>query len=122
MSTLGDTSDTDATTTLEARSQRRMSATQSTDVVGLSGRIGRPLFGHGGANFVAKLRRCREAGLKWFRRRRWAGLAHWRFFLGACFLTGSLLLPHGGRGPVVAGMALAALVHWGIRQSRGRRE
>ena len=43
----------------------------------------------------------------------------WKFFLGACFLTGALLLPHAGRRPVVAGMALAALVQWGWSRIRG---
>src|SRR5262245_8001490 len=36
----------------------------------------------------------------------------WKFFVGACFLTGALLIPHGGKMPVLAGMGLAALVNW----------
>jgi hypothetical protein len=38
---------------------------------------------------------------------------HWRFFLGACFLTGALLLPHAGTAVVIAGMALAGLIQFG---------
>src|SRR4051794_16025618 len=34
----------------------------------------------------------------------------WKFFIGACFLTGALLMPHAGRGPILAGMALGGLV------------
>jgi hypothetical protein len=34
----------------------------------------------------------------------------WKFFLGACFLTGALLVPHAGIMPVVEGMGLAALI------------
>jgi hypothetical protein len=34
------------------------------------------------------------------------------FFLGACFLTASLMLPHARAEPVVAGMALAGLIQW----------
>lgn len=33
-------------------------------------------------------------------------------FLGACFLTGAMLLPHARMAPVVAGMALAGLIQW----------
>jgi hypothetical protein len=36
----------------------------------------------------------------------------WKFFLGACLLTGALLLPHGRFGPVIGGMVLAALIQW----------
>jgi hypothetical protein len=36
----------------------------------------------------------------------------WEFFLGACFLTGALLLPHAAARPVVTGMALAAVLRW----------
>jgi hypothetical protein len=36
----------------------------------------------------------------------------WQFFLGACFLTGALLLPHASPRAVVSGMALAALLRW----------
>lgn len=35
---------------------------------------------------------------------------HVKFFLGACFLTATLLLPYAGAGPVFAGMALAGLI------------
>ena len=34
----------------------------------------------------------------------------WKFFFGACFLTGAVLLPHAGIKPVVEGMALAAVI------------
>jgi hypothetical protein len=34
----------------------------------------------------------------------------WKFFLGACFLTGAVLLPHVGLVPVCAGMALAGVI------------
>ena len=37
----------------------------------------------------------------------------WRFFFGASFLTGALLLPYAGPEPVVAGVVLAAIVQWG---------
>ncbi len=37
----------------------------------------------------------------------------WQFFLGACFLTGALLLPHVKTWPVMAGMGLAGLLQWG---------
>jgi hypothetical protein len=33
-------------------------------------------------------------------------------FAGACLLTAALLLPHAPMIPVIAGMALAALVRW----------
>jgi hypothetical protein len=36
----------------------------------------------------------------------------WQFFVGACFLTGALLLPHASPRAVVSGMALAALLRW----------
>jgi len=36
----------------------------------------------------------------------------WRFFFGACLLTGAVLLPHANARPVIAGMLLAALVQW----------
>jgi hypothetical protein len=35
-----------------------------------------------------------------------------RFFVGACFLTAAMLLPHANALPVVAGMLLAAAVQW----------
>lgn len=35
---------------------------------------------------------------------------HARFFLGACFLTGALLLPFAPAEPVLAGMVLAGLI------------
>ena len=44
----------------------------------------------------------------------------WTFFLGACFLTGALLLPHAGMMPVVAGMALAGLMHLAWSRIGGR--
>jgi hypothetical protein len=34
----------------------------------------------------------------------------WQFFLGACFLTAAMLLPHARTRPVFAGMALAAVL------------
>jgi hypothetical protein len=37
----------------------------------------------------------------------------WRFFFGACLLTGAMLLPHAKAGPIIAGMLIAALVQWG---------
>jgi hypothetical protein len=37
----------------------------------------------------------------------------WRFFFGACLLTGAFLLPHANARPVIAGMLVAALVQWG---------
>lgn len=51
----------------------------------------------------------------------------WRFFLGASFLTGALLVPIAGVGPVFAGIVLAAVVQWvssrlGRRRGVGERE
>ena len=37
-------------------------------------------------------------------------ILRWRFFIGACLLTGALLLPHAKAGPVIAGMVLAGLM------------
>jgi hypothetical protein len=39
----------------------------------------------------------------------------WKFFLGACLLTGALLLPHAAIVPVIGGMVLAGLIQvaWG---------
>lgn len=34
----------------------------------------------------------------------------WRFFAGACLLTGALLIPQAGVTPVVEGFGLAALI------------
>ena len=34
----------------------------------------------------------------------------WRFFFGACFLTGALLLPHANPEPIIAGMAVAGVL------------
>jgi hypothetical protein len=34
----------------------------------------------------------------------------WKFYLGACFLTLALVLPHARAVPVIAGMALAGLI------------
>jgi hypothetical protein len=34
----------------------------------------------------------------------------WKFFLGACFLTGAVLIPHTRWLPLIAGMALAGLL------------
>jgi hypothetical protein len=34
----------------------------------------------------------------------------WPFFLGACFLTGAILLPHAPLRPVIGGMAMAAVL------------
>jgi nucleoside recognition membrane protein YjiH len=36
----------------------------------------------------------------------------WKFFFGACLLTGALLLPHARPSSVVAGMVLAAFIQW----------
>lgn len=36
----------------------------------------------------------------------------WKFFFGACLLTGALLLPLGPSTPITAGMILAGLVIW----------
>jgi hypothetical protein len=34
----------------------------------------------------------------------------WKFFVGACVLTGAMLVPRAGATAVTAGMALAALI------------
>jgi hypothetical protein len=44
----------------------------------------------------------------------------WKFFLGACLLTGAMLLPRAGKVPVFAGMALAGLVQLGWSRLSGR--
>ncbi|HVQ12885.1 MAG TPA: hypothetical protein VMS40_04815 [Vicinamibacterales bacterium] len=43
-----------------------------------------------------------------------------KFFLGACLLTGALLLPHGQMPSIVGGMMLAGLIQfvWAIRGRR----
>jgi hypothetical protein len=46
----------------------------------------------------------------------------WTFFLASCLLTAALLVPHAGAGPVGAGLALAALIHWGLRQLSRRHD
>jgi hypothetical protein len=38
--------------------------------------------------------------------------AQWQAFLGACLLAGTALLPRAPVRPVVAGMALAGVVHY----------
>jgi hypothetical protein len=38
------------------------------------------------------------------------GVVRWRFFLGACFLTGALLVPLAGVVPVATGIVLAGVV------------
>jgi hypothetical protein len=38
------------------------------------------------------------------------GVVRWRFFLGACFLTGALVTPLAGVVPVATGMVLAGIV------------
>jgi hypothetical protein len=43
----------------------------------------------------------------------------WKFFLGACFLTGALLLPHAGWRSVVGGMAIAGLIQVAWRRIVG---
>jgi len=44
----------------------------------------------------------------------------WKFFLGACFLTGALVLPHTRMAPVITGMALAGLIQvaWSLINGR----
>ena len=39
-------------------------------------------------------------------------------FLGACLLTGALLMPHAGMEPVIAGLALAAVIQWAWYQMK----
>ena len=36
----------------------------------------------------------------------------WQAFLGACLLAGAALLPHAPLRPVLAGMAVAGLIHY----------
>jgi hypothetical protein len=43
----------------------------------------------------------------------------WPFFLGACFLTGALLLPHARPPAVIGGMVLAGLLQWGWFRTGG---
>jgi len=51
-------------------------------------------------------------------------LVQWQFFFGACLLTGALLVPFAGIGPVVSGMLLAGLIQlvWFRRTVARRRE
>jgi uncharacterized membrane protein (GlpM family) len=44
----------------------------------------------------------------------------WKFFLGACLLTGALLFPHANAGPVIAGMILAGAILMLWTRFRGR--
>jgi hypothetical protein len=37
----------------------------------------------------------------------------WQFFVGACLLAGAALLPQAPVRPVLAGMALALVIHYG---------
>lgn len=34
----------------------------------------------------------------------------WKFYFGACFLTGALLVPRAGLGPVAAGEVVAGVI------------
>jgi len=36
----------------------------------------------------------------------------WKFFFGACFLTGAVLLPHAPPSSVLGGMAVAAVIQF----------
>jgi hypothetical protein len=38
-------------------------------------------------------------------------MVEWKFFFGACLLTGALVLPHAGPVPLVLGVMLAGLIH-----------
>ena len=44
----------------------------------------------------------------------------WKFFLGACLLTGALLFPHAKPWPVIGGMVLAGLMQLLWVRLRGR--
>jgi len=45
----------------------------------------------------------------------------WQAFFGACLLTGAALLPHARVRPVLAGMALAAVIYYAwVRLAAGR--
>jgi hypothetical protein len=44
----------------------------------------------------------------------------WKFFLGACFLTGAVLMPHARRLPLIAGMALAGIIQLVFSRLSGR--
>jgi hypothetical protein len=47
----------------------------------------------------------------------------WKFYLGACFLTSALLMPHAGLQPTAAGALLAGAVVWAwARFTRGRND
>ena len=39
----------------------------------------------------------------------------WRFFLGACFVTGCVLAPHAQAWTIGVGMLLAGLIRWGYQ-------
>jgi hypothetical protein len=44
----------------------------------------------------------------------------WKFFFGACFLTGAMLTPLAGLKPVTIGMVLAAAILWAWSVSKRR--
>jgi hypothetical protein len=49
----------------------------------------------------------------------------WKFFLGACLLTGAILQPHAPAKSIAGGMGLAGLVLWTwalASRHRSRRE
>ena len=45
----------------------------------------------------------------------------WRFFFGACLLVGAALLPHAPVRPVLAGMAVAGVIHYAWLRLSARR-
>jgi hypothetical protein len=44
----------------------------------------------------------------------------WKFFLGACFLTATLVGPHVGIAPLAGGMALGGLILLAVSRARRR--
>jgi hypothetical protein len=49
-------------------------------------------------------------------------VVQWRFFFGACFLTGALVLPYARPEPVLAGMAFAGLLRLAWFRVAGRQD
>jgi hypothetical protein len=46
----------------------------------------------------------------------------WRFFVGACLLTGALLQPHAPVKSVLGGIGVAALIQLALTRIQRRRE
>jgi hypothetical protein len=59
----------------------------------------------------------RPAAARWVRRAA-RSVVRWRFFLGAAFLTGALLIPRAGVAPVIVGILIAGVVQFAYMRLR----